>query len=446
MLMMTDKTERILYVLELAVICLCANAYMLFMHEWVYTIPFVFMLSAAVLAPIYIRNRLPNVRLHVCCYGVRMIMLCLCSTPVSVAIQAYLAHKLLFDNYLHLILSLLVCIFVESIIFGIGIACVYTTSAQLGVKLRFLAVIFGLLPPVNLILLFYIIKVVSSELKVETEKTNLNAARHDERICATKYPILFVHGIFLRDFKYFNYWGRIPAELEKNGATVYYGNHHSAATVSICAAELDERIRKIVEDTGCEKVNVIAHSKGGLDMRHAMHYFGTSKYVASFTTVNTPHRGSSFADYMIDRTSRITRERIAKTYNKMMSKLGDSNPDLLAAVFDLTTEICTIRDKELTQPEGIYCVSFGSKMNRASSAAFPFNFSFRILKKLEAVNDGLVGESSFKYGDEYTLITVNGRRGVGHSDMTDLNRENFDGFDVREFYVQHVKKLKDMGL
>ena len=29
--------------------------------------------------------------------------------------------------------------------------------------------------------------------------------------------------------------------------------------------------------------------------------------------------------------------------------------------------------------------------------------------------------------------------------MIDLNRENFDGFDVREFYVQLVGKLKKMG-
>ena len=33
-----------------------------------------------------------------------------------------------------------------------------------------------------------------------------------------------------------------------------------------------------------------------------------------------------------------------------------------------------------------------------------------------------------------------------HGDMIDLNRENIDGFDVREFYVQLVADLKKMGL
>lgn len=33
-----------------------------------------------------------------------------------------------------------------------------------------------------------------------------------------------------------------------------------------------------------------------------------------------------------------------------------------------------------------------------------------------------------------------------HGDVVDLNRQNIKGFDVREFYVQLVKDLKDRGL
>ena len=72
-----------------------------------------------------------------------------------------------------------------------------------------------------------------------------------------------VHGVFFRDFEHLNYWGRIPAELEANGAVICYGNHNSAAAVRDSAKELAERIHQIVIKTGCEKVNVIAHSKGG---------------------------------------------------------------------------------------------------------------------------------------------------------------------------------------
>ena len=33
-----------------------------------------------------------------------------------------------------------------------------------------------------------------------------------------------------------------------------------------------------------------------------------------------------------------------------------------------------------------------------------------------------------------------------HGDVIDLNREDIPGFDVREFYVQLVAKLKEKGL
>lgn len=83
--------------------------------------------------------------------------------------------------------------------------------------------------------------------------------------CKTNYPLVLVHGVFFRDRKYFNYWGRIPEELIRNGEAVYYGEQQSAAGTEAAAAELKERILQIVKQTGCSKVNIIAHSKGGLE-------------------------------------------------------------------------------------------------------------------------------------------------------------------------------------
>ena len=87
------------------------------------------------------------------------------------------------------------------------------------------------------------------------------------------------------------FWGRIPKELRRNGATAYYGQQQSAAAVEDSGKELAERIRQIVETTGCEKVNIIAHSKGGLDSRAAIAHAGCAPYVATLTTINTPPPG-----------------------------------------------------------------------------------------------------------------------------------------------------------
>ncbi len=135
-------------------------------------------------------------------------------------------------------------------------------------------------------------------MREERAKLQLDHEREDQQICKTKYPILLVHGVFFRDSNLLNYWGRIPDALKQNGATIFYGRHDSAGSVLSCAQVLRCRIREIVEKTGCETVNIIAHSKGGLDSRAALSDPEIAKYVASLTTINTPHRGCIFADYL----------------------------------------------------------------------------------------------------------------------------------------------------
>jgi len=85
-------------------------------------------------------------------------------------------------------------------------------------------------------------------------------------------------------------------------------------------------------------------------------------------------------------------------------------------------------------------------MVRATGGKFPLNFSYHLVKYFSGENDGLVSEDSFSWGEKYTLLRASGKRGISHGDMIDLNRENISGFDVREFYVNLVKDLKQRGL
>ncbi|MCQ5134484.1 esterase/lipase family protein, partial [Coprococcus eutactus] len=71
----------------------------------------------------------------------------------------------------------------------------------------------------------------------------------------------------------------------------FYCNHQSAASVAESGHYIADRIKQIIQETGCGKVNLIAHSKGGLDSRYAISMLGMAPYVASLTTINTPHRG-----------------------------------------------------------------------------------------------------------------------------------------------------------
>lgn len=348
-------------------------------------------------------------------------------------------------NWTKWTISALIAILVENIIFWNGIIRVYCTSLQLGIKHRVIGVLCGPIPIANICALCNIIKIVSYEVKFEADKVKLNKNRSVAKICNTKYPILLVHGVFFRDYKHLNYWGRIPAELEKNGAIIFYGNHESALSIQDSGKALANRIHKIVSETGCKKVNIIAHSKGGLDCRYAITNAGIAPYVASLTTINTPHRGCLFVDNLLNAMPLNMQKQIEKTYNSSALMLGDKQPDFLSAVNDLTDAACQKFNAETPDMPGIFYQSIGSKLNKAVSGKFPTNFSYPIVKLFSGDNDGLVAEPSFRWGNKYTFLTVNGKRGISHADVIDLNRENIPDFDVREFYVQLVADLKNRG-
>ena len=335
-------------------------------------------------------------------------------------------------------------VLLEAIVFWNGMIRVYLTSVQLGLKHRVLAALCGWIPILNIWYLRKIIRITADEAEFETEKWELDTARAESEICKTKYPILLSTGVFFRDFRYVNYWGRIPKELQRNGATVYYGQQQSAAAVEDSGRELADRIRQILAETGCEKVNIIAHSKGGLDSRAAIAHAGCAPCVASLTTINTPHRGCIFAEYLLKKIPAAARQKIADTYNAALKRLGDEAPDFLAAVTDLTASACEARNAATPDAPRLY-QSVMSYCRKAQHGKFPLNMTYPIVKHFDGLNDGLVAVDSAKWGDQFTLLEPRGHRGISHGDVVDLNRENIPGFDVREFYVSLVADLKNRG-
>lgn len=400
-------------------------------------------------------------RIAVCRLGVIMLRIFWWTTLIATTALIGSAFMLIPHAWPTWLAAFGAVVVIESIIFWIGIIAVYAVSVQLGLKIRVIGILCGWIPIANLVALHLIIRTVSDEVHFESAKEQLDATRATERICATRYPILLVHGVFFRDTKILNYWGRVPAELQRNGAVIYYGEHQSASSVPDSAVELSERIRQIVQQTGCGKVNVIAHSKGGLDMRYAIARCGAGQWVASLTTINTPHRGCGFADYLLEHIPVAAQQQVAATYNAAAAKLGDSKPDFMAAVHDLTQAGCARLNAQIGDAAllaggnannsdspftGILCQSVGSKLAHATTGKFPLNFTYPLVKWFDGPNDGLVSQPSFPWGERFTWLEPSGERGISHADMIDLNRENIPGFDVREFYVQIVANLKQRGL
>lgn len=326
-----------------------------------------------------------------------------------------------------------------------GLIRVAAGSKQIKISDYILMLMFWYVPIVNLILIRKFYKTARREFIFESDRAELENSRAESQICATKYPILMVHGIFFRDWQLLNYWGRIPAALIRNGADVHYGNQQSSRSVAESGAELRDAIMKVISETGAEKVNIIAHSKGGLDSRYAISCLGMDKYVATLTTINTPHKGCDMVDYLLGKMPQGIVKFIAKRYNSVFTVLGDTAPDFLAGVNDLSAVRAKSYDELMPDMPSVSYRSFMSVMSRAGSASFPLNLGYTLIKKLNGRNDGLVWEESAHHGESFKIVESPRKRGISHGDVIDLMRENIEGYDVREFYVQAASELKNQG-
>ena len=434
-------------IIDGVVLGLLCSMFMIFPHTpfIILSIPMVSILTLINIFPSPYNLRIKNTRYRICSEGADILTSFLIGTVIAVIVDIIALFIYLPDDWFVCIRGISATVLILCITFWNGIIRVYCTSTQLGIKWRIIGALCGMIPILNLWALANIIIITTREVEFENSKSILNASRADEKLCSTKYPILMVHGVFFRDFKNLNYWGRIPNELINNGGKIYYGNHQSALSIKDSGEELANRIKSIVEETGCEKLNIIAHSKGGLDCRYAITHCGMDKYVASLTTINTPHRGCIFVDNLLTKISVNVQNKIANAYNTSLKKLGDKNPDFMSAVRDLTVEKCTEFNNTTPNADGVYYQSIGSRLNKAVNGKFPLNLSYNLVRRYSGKNDGLVSEDSFPWGDCYQLLTVKGKRGISHGDMIDLNRENIKYFDDREFYVTLVNKLKNMG-
>lgn len=109
--------------------------------------------------------------------------------------------------------------------------------------------------------------------------------------CKTIYPVLLLHGLNCQDERPIYYWGRIPSILRKHGTTVYLGGQDAWGTVKDNAEYINMQINNIILKENCDKVNIIAHSKGGLEARYLISSLNMANKVASLTTISTPHHG-----------------------------------------------------------------------------------------------------------------------------------------------------------
>lgn len=252
--------------------------------------------------------------------------------------------------------------------------------------------------------------------------------------CRTRYPLLLIHGLNCRDDWIFPYWGRVADILRAHGASVFLSGQDAWGSVPGNARALLRRGEDILAETGCEKLNLIAHSKGGLEARYLISTLGFA--AASLTTICTPHHGSKAA------AEWLNREGVCRVAGPAMTGFwraqGDRDPDFLAAVTALTPEAMARFNEENPDSPLVYYQSWGARLD--GPGWDPMDRFQLWLTKADAPTDGLVSPDSAVWGRWRGTL-----EGVSHQDGVGGRRRRRPGFDAKEFYIRLVQELAELG-
>lgn len=263
--------------------------------------------------------------------------------------------------------------------------------------------------------------------------------------CDTKYPTILVSGLGFHDKnRILNYWGEIPDYLKLHGADIYTANQQAFLSIPDNAIKLKYRILDILENTNKDKINIIGHSKGGLESRYLTSNLGMHNYVASVTTLGTPHRGAYLADIVLGKipVPNFLLSQVTNIYAKLM---GDDHPDSFRAVLQVSTQLMKKFNEDTPDMPNIYYQSYASHINKNYPSVL-WRTLAGILKPYDGKNDGLVGVESAKWGDYKGLICTKNAESTSHGDMVGI-AQNFGNkkFNAKAFLGTILHDLKERG-
>jgi len=109
-------------------------------------------------------------------------------------------------------------------------------------------------------------------------------------------PVLMVHGYLLAEL---GSWTWMKSRLVQEGWPAEYLFSFKFDDVFGCnpkhAQEVEENVKKVLEATGKEKVDIVCHSMGCLDTRYYIKYMCGYKFIKDFVSIAGAHKGSAMA-------------------------------------------------------------------------------------------------------------------------------------------------------
>ncbi|MGC6416523.1 MAG: esterase/lipase family protein [Bradymonadia bacterium] len=278
----------------------------------------------------------------------------------------------------------------------------------------------------------------------------------------TNNPIVFVHGMGgFENLGPWDYFYGVPAQLREAGYETYITVSDPFNTSLIRSQQLRPQL-DLIRDCACaNRLNIIAHSQGGIDMRLLISDGGYGRHIASLTTISTPHRGTQVADALLGLTDGPVQgiaDGLLNVFSGFVWDDQQEDPDIAAAMQTCSTQAMQrFNEVMLDDPDVQYFsyAGFSGRLadgrpeclggelpipRRGDTIAPEFATSFLYLGGILRANDGLVPVESAKWG------RFRGCLPADHLDQIGQLGGLVDTFNYREFYEEHAAFLVDEGL
>jgi triacylglycerol lipase len=202
-------------------------------------------------------------------------------------------------------------------------------------------------------------------------------------------PIVLVHGLLgygrleVCGWTISSYFCNIPELLSAGGNRVLVAQMSPTGGVAERAAQLKLFLGREVPR---EPVHLIAHSMGGLDARYMISRLDMASLVLTLTTLGTPHRGTAFADWGVNR------------FERLLKPVGQRLAVPLQAFYDLTTATCQAFNEQVPDAPGVRYFSVAGR-HEGGWLSPEWQLSHAIVSRAEGANDGIVSIASATYGE-----------------------------------------------
>ena len=177
----------------------------------------------------------------------------------------------------------------------------------------------------------------------------------------TCFPIVLAHG-FAADTTIAEFVN-VAVDLEEKGYAVYESEVSPYNSIEVRAGQLAANVDEALKHFGVDKVNIIAHSMGGLDSRYLVSELGYGDRVASITTISTPHQGALLADLFTDGS--LADSSLIEAFVEFIGGGREvaQDPDLAWALRDISVAAAPAFNEANLDDERVYYQSWAGVSN-----------------------------------------------------------------------------------